>query len=121
MGSIYPGRYAARNDGLLAVFSIGMRVNRLWAVHKWLHGSACHGPMVKSLLDRRELGLMHAESYLIRRGTVLVREGRSFEQWACFARDSSLSRLDAWKQLNRAVGPADLIYVNETLWLACLY
>jgi hypothetical protein len=32
----FPGRYTARADAGTAVFGIGMRINRLWAVHRWL-------------------------------------------------------------------------------------
>ena len=32
----FPGRYTARADPGTVVFGIGMRINRLWAVHRWL-------------------------------------------------------------------------------------
>ena len=36
MNQSFPGRYTARADPGTVVFGIGMRVNRLWAVHRWL-------------------------------------------------------------------------------------
>lgn len=33
---VFPGRYTAQLDGSFVVFIIGMRVNKLWAIHKWL-------------------------------------------------------------------------------------
>ncbi len=36
MTAVIPGRFAARMEEPFAVFIIGMRINKLWAVHKWL-------------------------------------------------------------------------------------
>jgi fumigallin biosynthesis monooxygenase-like protein len=35
MNSVFNGRRTAELDGSFVVFIIGMRVNKLWAVHKW--------------------------------------------------------------------------------------
>lgn len=42
MANIHKGRYSAEIEGEFVVFIIGMRVNRLWAIHKWLPASADH-------------------------------------------------------------------------------
>ena len=101
---IFRGRYAAEVEGSFAVFLIGMRVNKLWAVHKWLPVVRAMPPMIEELLARPELGFLHAESYVYWRGVALVQYWRSFEHLERFARDSSLSHLEAWKQFNKAVG-----------------
>jgi fumigallin biosynthesis monooxygenase-like protein len=36
MANVVTGRYTAQADGSLVVFLIGMRINRLWAVRKWV-------------------------------------------------------------------------------------
>jgi Domain of unknown function (DUF4188) len=35
-GQVVTGRYTAQADGSLVVFLIGMRINHLWAVRKWV-------------------------------------------------------------------------------------
>ena len=60
MSTIFPGRYTAQIDGPFVVFIIGMRVNKLWAVNKWLPVAKVMGPMVEELFAHRELGLLHA-------------------------------------------------------------
>ena len=35
MSKIFAGRFAAQMEGSFVVFIIGMRVNRLLAIHKW--------------------------------------------------------------------------------------
>jgi len=104
MTSIYRGRYTVQIDGPFVVFIIGMRVNKLWAIHKWFPVARAMGPMIKELLAHRDLGLLHAEPYLYWRGVALVQYWRSFEHLERFARDPSLSHLSAWKRFNKAVG-----------------
>lgn len=104
MSHIHPGRHTAQIEGPFVVFLIGMRVNRLWAVHKWWPVAQAMGPMIAELSRRPELGFLHAQSYLGWRGVTLVQYWRSFEQLEAFARDPSLTHLDAWKRFNRAVG-----------------
>jgi len=104
VASIHPGRFTAEIDGPFVVFLIGMRVNRLLAVSKWLPVARAMGPMVSHLLAHKELGLLHAQSYAYWRGAALVQYWRSFEHLERFARDPALAHLDAWKRFNRAVG-----------------
>lgn len=104
MNPVYPGRYTAQLEGPFVVFIIGMRVNKLLAIRKWLPVARAMGPMVRQLLAQRDLGLLHAQPYFYWRGAALVQYWRSFEQLERFARDPSLTHLDAWKQFNRAVG-----------------
>ena len=104
MSPLFPGRYSAQIDGSFVVFLIGMRINRLLAVHKWLPVARAMGPMVEHLLAHKELGLLHAQPFLYWRGAGLVQYWRSFEQLERFARDPALNHLEPWKRFNRAVG-----------------
>jgi hypothetical protein len=104
MSTLFRGRYTAQVDGPFVVFIIGMRVNRLWAVHRWLPVASAMGPMLRQLFTQREMGLLHAEPLLYWRGLALVQYWRSFEQLEQFARSPAATHLDAWKRFNRAVG-----------------
>lgn len=104
MSEVFRGRFTAQIDGPFVVFIIGMRVNRLLAIHKWLPVAGAMGPMVQQLVAHRELGLLHAQSYIYWRGAALVQYWRSFEQLERFARDPGATHLDAWKRFNKAVG-----------------
>jgi hypothetical protein len=104
MSEIFRGRYTAHIDGPFVVFVIGMRVNRLLALHKWFPVMRAMGPMIRELSGREDLGLLHAESFVYWRGVALVQYWRSFEQLEAFARNPSLSHLDAWKRFNRSIG-----------------
>jgi len=104
MPRIFPGRFTAEVDGPFVVFLIGMRVNKLWAVHKWLPVARAMGPMVKELLAHPELGLLHAELYAYWRGAALVQYWHSFEQLERFAREPAQLHLNAWRRFNQAIG-----------------
>ncbi len=49
MAQIFPGRYTAVTDEPFVVFIIGMRINKWWALHKWLPVALAMGPMLKTL------------------------------------------------------------------------
>jgi hypothetical protein len=127
MSSIFRGRFSAQIDGPFVVFIIGMRVNRLWAVHQWLPVASAMGPMIAELTRQPELGLLHAETYLYWRGAALVQYWRSFEHLERFARDPAASHLGAWKRFNRAVGASGSVGIwHETYVVAadqyeCVY
>jgi Domain of unknown function (DUF4188) len=104
MSVIYPGRYAAQLDGSFVVFIIGMRVNKLWAVHKWLPVARAMGPMLELLFTHKDQGMLYAETFLYWRGVALIQYWRSFEQLERFARAPELPHLEPWKRFNRAVG-----------------
>ena len=72
MSPIFPGRYTAQIEGPFVVFIIGLRVNRLWALHQWLPVARAMGPMMRELLASPVLGLLSAHTILSWRGVGLV-------------------------------------------------
>ena len=127
MSEIFRGRFTAQVDDLFVVFIIGMRVNRLLAVHKWLPVANAMGPMVEQLMTHRELGMLHAQTFVYWRGVALVQYWRSFEQLERFARDPALNHLEPWKRFNRAVGASGSVgiwhetYVVQANQYECVY
>lgn len=127
MSAIFRGRFTAQIDGPFVVFIIGMRINRLLAIHKWLPVARAMGPMIRHLQAHRESGLLHAQPYLYWRGAALVQYWRSFEHLEHFARDPKASHLDAWKHFNRAVGAGGSVgiwhetYVVQANQYECVY
>ncbi|MDQ0207722.1 hypothetical protein J2S05_002523 [Alkalicoccobacillus murimartini] len=73
-------RVAVNSDIPLAVFIIGVKVNKIWAVHKWLKSVLAMKPMVDELYkNKEELGFYHTEYYLSWRGVTLVQYWKSNE------------------------------------------
>ena len=104
MAAVFPGRFTAQVDEPLVVFVIGMRVNRLRAVRKWLPVAREMGPMLRMLYLHSEKGLLHAETFLMWRGVVMVQYWRSFEHLERFARDRDDPHAAAWQRFMRNVG-----------------
>jgi hypothetical protein len=127
MSIVFKGRFTSQIDGPFVVFIIGIRINRLLAVHKWLPVARAMGPMVDHLVVHPELGLLHAEPYIYWRGAALVQYWRTFEQLERFARDPSVPHLEAWKRFNKAVAGDGSVgiwhetYVVQANQYECIY
>lgn len=100
---IFPGRYTTENDRDLVVFLIGMRINRYFAIHKWLPVFAAMPPMIKELYTHKdELGFLSLESFFGLKTTVMIQYWRSMEDLLAYAREEK--HLTAWRDFNRKVG-----------------
>jgi hypothetical protein len=104
VSALFRGRYTAQVDGPFVVFIVGMRVNRLRAVHRWLPVVSAMRPMLRQLMTQRDLGLLHVEPLFYWRGVALLQYWRSFGQLEQFARSPAATHLEAWKRFNRSIG-----------------
>lgn len=127
MSPVHPGRFTAQIDGPFVVFLIGMRVNRLWAIHKWLPVARAMGPMVEALAADPASGFLSAQTFVYWRGVGLVQYWRSFAALETFARSPRALHLEAWKRFNRAVGADGSVgiwhetYLVEAGQYECVY
>src|ERR1700753_2371139 len=102
--SVHKGRFTAQIEGDFVVFLIGMRINQLWAVHKWLPVSMAMPKMLTELFQQPELGLLHASTSISGRTISVVQYWRSFEQLHEYAHARDKKHLPAWADFNRRVG-----------------
>src|SRR5215469_3645196 len=107
MATIFKGRYTAQISEPFVVFMIGMRINKLWAVHKWIPTAAAMGPMLQELFTHPEKGLLGGRTFVGWRQVVLVQYWRSFEDLERFARGADDPHFPAWKRFNARVGYRD--------------
>ena len=61
MTRIVAERMTAQIDGEIVVFLIGMRINRLWKVHKWLPVARAMPRMLAELAETYRVGPGHYE------------------------------------------------------------
>jgi hypothetical protein len=104
MSKVQPGYVTAEIEGDFVVFLIGMRINKWWKLHKWVPVMGAMGPMLKALITRKELGLLHFSPWIGPRGPMIVQYWRSVEQLEDFAKEASLPHRPAWKKWNKTVG-----------------
>jgi hypothetical protein len=93
MAEIFNGRYTARTDKPLVLFLIGLRLNKLWAAHKWLPVFTAMPRMLAELDRKPKAGLLSHRTYW---------SGRIF--LVAYAHDASAQHFPAWAAFNRAVG-----------------
>jgi hypothetical protein len=104
MAAVFPGRYTAQVEGPFVVFLIGMRVNRLFAVHKWFPVANAMPGMLKELYKSPESGFLGAQLFLNWRGVSVAQYWRSFEHLHAYAHARDARHLPAWVAFNRAGG-----------------
>jgi len=126
VSKVVPGRYTARMEGSFAVFMIGMRVNKLWAIPKWWPVFAAMNPMLRELYAHPELGFLSSTFHLSWRGLTLVQYWKSFEHLEKYAREAP-NHLKAWRDFNRKVGASGVVGIYHETYLIpegqyeCLY
>ena len=127
MAHIFPGRYTARIAGPFAVFLIGMRINRLLAINKWMPVARAMPRMLETLARNPAKGFLGVETWVRWREVMGVQYWRSFEDLEKFARDPGDLHLPAWKQFNQNVGSDGSVgnwhetYVVEAGRFECVY
>jgi hypothetical protein len=104
MAQVFPGRYTARIDEPFVVFLIGMHINQLWAVHKWMPVAAAMPPMQAALRKDPAKGLLGPETWVRWREVMNMQHRRSFEDLKNFVRNPSDPHFEAWKDFNQRVG-----------------
>jgi hypothetical protein len=104
MTEVIPERVTARVDDEFVVFRIGMRINSLWKLHRWLPVFRAMPRMLRELEAEPERGLLETQASLGLRNQVLTQYWESFDHLESYARDPDAEHLPAWKAFNRRVG-----------------
>jgi hypothetical protein len=97
MADIIPARMAAEIEGDFVVFIIGMRINKLWKVHKWAPVFRAMPRMLKELERQPESGFLGS----ISGGLLSVQYWRSFEHLEAYARSHDHLHWPAWVAFNK--------------------
>jgi hypothetical protein len=100
---VVPERMCAEVEGEVVVFLIGMRINKLWKIHKWLPVVLAMPRMLRELEQKPELGLMGYHNWF-GRTIIVVQYWRSVDQLMAYAKNRNSAHLPAWAAFNRAVG-----------------
>jgi hypothetical protein len=107
MAKVIPGRFTAQTDQPVVVFLIGMRINKLHALRKWLPTFMAMPRMLKELSTHPEKGFLGAQLFRSGRTILTVQYWRSFDDLERFARDEGDPHMPAWRRFNKVVGYKD--------------
>lgn len=96
-------RVTAERDGDVVVFHIGMRINALWKVHRWLPLLLLAPRMVRELVADPESGLLDSRTVLGPgvRHVGFVQYWESFDALREYARDGDRLHRPAWRDYYR--------------------
>lgn len=114
MTQIFPGRYTAAVDDEVTVFLIGMRINTLHRVDKWLPLMRDMARMQAHLARHPEDGMLGLHQW-VGRTTMMLSYWESAEALQRFASDRDRPHLEPWRRFNKRVGSSDVVGVwHET-------
>ncbi|MFD1021014.1 DUF4188 domain-containing protein [Thalassobacillus hwangdonensis] len=114
---IFKGRFTVenRNEDDFVVFLIGMRINKWWAVHKWVPVFLAMPPMVRELLSTKGLGFLSMENFFNLRSTLMVQYWESEDDLMNYAKGEK--HLKAWRQFNRKISNNDSVGIYHETYL----
>jgi len=81
-----------------------MRINRFFAFSKWIPTARAMGPMLRTLFQHPEKGLLGTQVFFYWRGISLVQYWRAFEDLEKFARNREDPHLESWRRFNKTIG-----------------
>jgi len=99
---IIAGRRQARIDKPLALFLIGMRINKLWGITGWGPVAMAMPRMLAELKNKPEAGLLWHRQYWSGRNVMMLQYWESMEKLFAYAHDRQGEHFPAWA----AFGPA---------------
>jgi hypothetical protein len=121
MTKINKGRFSADvgADGTV-LFLIGMRINCVWQIWKWLPVFVAMPRMLIELQRDRSLGLVGKPRTLVSGRVILVWQyWESFEKLEQYARATDNEHLPAWRRFNRRVRANGTVGIyHETILLS---
>lgn len=102
MGKTINQRMTAELQGDFVIFLIGMKINRLWKIHKWLPVASSMSKMLKELSQKPESGFLGFQMYG-GMSPVMIQYWKSFEHLENYAKDRNGYHYPAWKDFNKKI------------------
>jgi len=127
MNDIFAARYTARVEQPIVLFLIGMRLNNLLAVGKWLPVVRAMPRMLAELSKKPENGLLFYRSYFSGRIVLVQEYWESFDKLLAYAHDRAGQHFPAWAAFNRTIGSDGSVgiwhetYLVEPVNSECVY
>ncbi len=124
---IYKGRYTALTDKPFVVFLVGMRINQLWALHRWLPVFFDMARMIIELRKNPHKGMLTAQTRFSWREFMVQSYWNSYDELEQYARVFENEHLPAWKRFNQKIGAKGSVGIwHETYLIAskqyeCVY
>jgi hypothetical protein len=114
MAEIYKEKMTANVDGEFVVFLIGMRINSLWKIHKWLPVALSFSKVVRELRENPEFGFISHESWY-GRTSIMIQYWKSFDHLITYAKNNDSKHVPAWLNFNNKIRKSGVVGIwHET-------
>jgi hypothetical protein len=90
-------------EGDFVVFLIGMRINAVWKLHKWLPVFFAMPRMLRELSRRKNFGLLNFRTRWGGRNIEVIQYWRSIEDLLAYANTPNAEHFPAWSRFNQRV------------------
>ena len=104
MASVIPQFLTAEVEGDFVVFLIGMRINKVWKIHKWLPVVLAVRRVLRELQAHPESGFLGYFGAGRHRSLLTVQYWQSFEHLESYARSQDYQHWPAWVAFNKRTG-----------------
>jgi len=104
MPELIQHKLCAEPEGEIAVFLIGMRINKFWKIWRWFPVFLAMAKMLRELEAHPELGLLSGRGHFGPRNLMLLQYWRSAEHLRNFAHASSKFHMPAWRAFHQQIG-----------------
>ncbi len=111
-----PVRQTATPPEGTVLFMVGMRINKLRAIHRWLPVTFAMPRMLIEQMKHREIGMIGTpRTFVSGRVVMVVQYWESAEKLEAYAKDALHSHLPAWRDFNAKARKSDSVGVfHET-------
>lgn len=107
------GRYTVLPEENVTVFLIGLRINKLIAIHKWIPVLLAMSPMLKELSQNKALGCSSFEMFFKYKGVNIIQYWDTNEQLLEYSKMPK--HLKAWKKFGKLMKNNDAVgFYHET-------
>ncbi|WP_228390432.1 DUF4188 domain-containing protein [Streptomyces smaragdinus] len=94
----------AENDRGFVLFLVGMRINKLWKIHRWWPALNAMPKLLAALGESPDLGLLGARFSRHGRTITMIQYWENAEKISAFAKSPEQEHRTYWKWFNRAIG-----------------
>lgn len=105
-----------KNETIL--FIVGMRINKLWAIHRWFPVFSSMPKMLREQLKDRSLGMIgEPRTYISGRLIQVQQYWKDFESLEKYAKKANLNHYPNWKKFNKRSKNNDAVGIYHETYI----
>lgn len=108
---------AIPEDGVI-LFIVGMRINKIWAIHKWIPVMIAMPRMLVEQIKNREIGVIGTPRTFVSGRLIQVQQyWKNYDLLEKYAKDPNSNHLPAWRAFNKAARKNNSVGIYHETYL----